>query len=44
MELEGRAAIATPETVAAGILAILMGPDLMTGHVVPHEAGVTISL
>ena len=38
MELEGRAAI------AAGILAILTGPDLMMGHVVPHEGGITISL
>jgi 3-oxoacyl-[acyl-carrier protein] reductase len=36
--------VATPETVAAGILAILTGPDLMTGHVVPHEGGITVSL
>jgi shikimate 5-dehydrogenase len=36
--------VATPETVAAGILAILMGPDMTTGHVVPHEGGVTISI
>ena len=36
--------VATPSTVAAGILAILAGPDMTTGHVVPHEGGVTISL
>lgn len=36
--------VATPETVAAGILSILTGPGLMTGHVVPHEGGITISL
>ena len=36
--------VATPETVAAGILSILTGPDLMTGHVIPHEGGITISL
>jgi 3-oxoacyl-[acyl-carrier protein] reductase len=36
--------VATPSTVAAGILAILTGPDMTTGHVVPHEGGITISL
>lgn len=36
--------VATPETVAAGILSILMGPDLVTGHVVPHEGGALINL
>jgi len=36
--------VATPETVAAGILSILMGPDLVTGHVVPHEGGSLINL
>jgi len=36
--------VATPESVAAGILAILTGPDLMTGHVVPHEGGALLSL
>jgi 3-oxoacyl-[acyl-carrier protein] reductase len=36
--------VATPETVAASILGILTGPGLMTGHVIPHEGGVTISL
>ncbi|MBC8187958.1 MAG: SDR family oxidoreductase [Proteobacteria bacterium] len=36
--------VATPESVAAGILAILMGPDLLTGHVVPHEGGALIDL
>jgi NAD(P)-dependent dehydrogenase (short-subunit alcohol dehydrogenase family) len=36
--------VATPESVAAGILAILTGPDLLTGHVVPHEGGVCIAL
>ena len=35
--------VATTETVAAGILSILMGPDLVTGHVVPHEGGVLIN-
>ena len=25
-------------------LGILAGPDMMTGHVVPHEGGITISL
>ena len=50
MQLQGKAAmiekaplarVATPETVAAGILSILMGPGLTTGHVTPHE-GVAI--
>ena len=36
--------VATPETVAAGILSILTGPDLLTGHVVPHEGGALINL
>jgi 3-oxoacyl-[acyl-carrier protein] reductase len=36
--------VATPESVAAGILSILMGPDLLTGHVVPHEGGMLINL
>jgi 3-oxoacyl-[acyl-carrier protein] reductase len=36
--------VATPESVAAGILSILMGPDLVTGHVVPHEGGALINL
>ncbi len=36
--------VATPESVAAGILSILMGPDLLTGHVVPHEGGALINL
>jgi 3-oxoacyl-[acyl-carrier protein] reductase len=36
--------VATPESVAAGILAILTGPDLLTGHVVPHEAGIRLAL
>jgi 3-oxoacyl-[acyl-carrier protein] reductase len=36
--------VATPESVAAGILSILTGPDLMTGHVVPHEGGILIAL
>ena len=36
--------VATPESVAEGILAILMGPDLMTGHVIPHEGGALINL
>jgi 3-oxoacyl-[acyl-carrier protein] reductase len=37
------ARVATPETVAAGILSILTGPGMTTGHVVPHEGGVTIA-
>ena len=36
--------VATPATVADGILAILTGPDLTTGHVVPHEGGALINL
>ena len=36
--------VATTETVAAGILSILTGPDLVTGHVVPHEGGALINL
>jgi 3-oxoacyl-[acyl-carrier protein] reductase len=36
--------VATTESVAAGILSILMGPDLVTGHVVPHEGGALINL
>jgi len=35
--------VATPESVAAGILSILTGPDLLTGHVVPHEGGALIN-
>lgn len=37
-------AVATPETVAAGILSILTGPDLVTGVVIPHEGGMCIAL
>ena len=36
--------VATPESVAAGIMSILTGPDLLTGHVVPHEGGIRIAL
>jgi len=36
--------VATTETVAEGILSILMGPDLMTGHIIPHEGGALIHL
>jgi 3-oxoacyl-[acyl-carrier protein] reductase len=36
--------VATPETVAEGILSILTGPDLVTGHVIPHEGGALINL
>ncbi len=36
--------VATPDSVADVILSILMGPDLVTGHVVPHEGGVIINL
>ena len=36
--------VATPDSVADGILSILTGPDLMTGHVVPHEGGSLINI
>jgi len=36
--------VATTESVAEGILSILMGPDLMTGHIIPHEGGALIHL
>jgi len=36
--------VATPDSVADGILSILMGPDLLTGHVIPHEGGALINL
>jgi len=36
--------VATPESVAAGIISILTGPGMTTGHVFPHEGGITISL
>ena len=36
------AQVATPESVAAGILSILMGPGLTTGHVIPHEGGMLL--
>jgi 3-oxoacyl-[acyl-carrier protein] reductase len=36
--------VATPESVAEGILSILTGPDLVTGHVIPHEGGALINL
>jgi len=36
--------VATPESVADGILSILTGPGMTTGHVFPHEAGITIRL
>lgn len=36
--------VAKPSTATAGILSILTCPDMMTGHVVPHEGGVTISI
>ena len=51
MQLEGKAAmieraplarVATPETVAADILSILMGPGLTNGHVTPYEGGAII--
>jgi 3-oxoacyl-[acyl-carrier protein] reductase len=38
------AKVATPESVAAGILSILLGPGMTTGHVFPHEGGVTINI
>ncbi len=36
--------VATTQSVAEGILSILMGPDLMTGHIIPHEGGSLIHL
>lgn len=30
--------------VAAGIISILTGPDMTTGHSFSHEGGVTISI
>jgi 3-oxoacyl-[acyl-carrier protein] reductase len=36
--------VATPESVAAGIVSILTGPGMTTGHVFPHEGGITIKL
>ncbi len=37
-------AVCTPGDVALGILSILQGPDLVTGHVLPVEGGVLISI
>jgi len=34
--------VVTPEDVAAAILALITGPDLITGHVVPVEGGMLI--
>jgi 3-oxoacyl-[acyl-carrier protein] reductase len=34
--------VCTPEDVAAGILALIEGPDLVTGHVLPVEGGLLI--
>jgi NAD(P)-dependent dehydrogenase (short-subunit alcohol dehydrogenase family) len=36
-------AVCTPEDVAAAILALVSGPDLVTGHVLPVEGGLLIS-
>jgi 3-oxoacyl-[acyl-carrier protein] reductase len=35
--------VCTPEDVAAAILNIITGPDLLTGHVLPLEGGLLIS-
>jgi 3-oxoacyl-[acyl-carrier protein] reductase len=35
-------AVCTPEDVAGGILALIEGPDLVTGHVLPVEGGLLI--
>jgi len=35
--------VCTPEDVAAAILNIITGPDLLTGHVMPLEGGLLIS-
>jgi 3-oxoacyl-[acyl-carrier protein] reductase len=34
--------VSRPEDIAAGILALLEGPDLVTGHVLPIEGGMLI--
>ncbi len=34
--------VSKPEDIAAGILALLEGPDLVTGHVLPIEGGMLI--
>ena len=34
--------VSTPEDIAAAILAVIEGPDLVTGHVLPVEAGMLI--
>lgn len=36
--------ITTPESVAAGILAILTAPGTTTGHVFAHEGSTTTSI
>lgn len=35
--------VCTPEDVAAAIINIITGPDMMTGHVIPLEGGMLIS-
>ena len=34
--------VSTPDDVAAAILALLTGSDLVTGHVLPVEAGILV--
>lgn len=34
--------VSTPDDIACAILALLTGPDLVTGHVVPVEAGILV--
>lgn len=34
--------VVTPDDVAAAILALVAGPDILTGHVLPVEAGILI--
>jgi 3-oxoacyl-[acyl-carrier protein] reductase len=36
--------VVTPDDVAAAILALITGPDLITGHVVPIEGGMLIGI
>jgi 3-oxoacyl-[acyl-carrier protein] reductase len=43
IEKSALAAVCTPEDVSAAILALIEGPDLVTGHVLPIEGGMLIS-
>jgi len=43
MEKSALGAVCTPEDVAAAILSVIEGPDLITGHVLPIEGGMILS-